>query len=72
MLCIVSVQKFGKGFVCELEDFLQCYQDIIVDVGGCDFVELCVVMMKVEVLVLFVQVSQFDLWMLKVLDELVC
>jgi len=68
---IASVQKFGKGLARELEDLSQRYQDIIVDAGGRDSVELRAAMTKAEVLVSPVQASQFDLWTLKALDELV-
>lgn len=68
---VASVQKFGKGLARELEDLAQRYQDIIVDAGGRDSVELRAAMTKAEVLVSPVQASQFDLWTLKALDELV-
>jgi chromosome partitioning protein len=68
---IASVQKFGKGLARELEDLSMRYQDIIVDAGGRDSVELRAAMTRAEVLVSPVQASQFDLWTLKALDELV-
>jgi chromosome partitioning protein len=68
---ITSLQKFGKGLSRELEDLAQRYQDIIVDAGGHDLVELRATTKQAEILVLPIQASQFDLWTLKALDELI-
>ena len=68
---VASIQKFGKGLAHELDDLATRYQDIIVDAGGRDSVELRAAMTRAELLVSPLQASQFDLWTLKNLDELV-
>jgi chromosome partitioning protein len=68
---VPSLQKFGKGLAREIDDLSQRYQDIIIDAGGRDSIELRSAMTKAEVLISPIQASQFDLWTLKALDELV-
>jgi chromosome partitioning protein len=68
---IASLQKFGRGLTRELEDLSNRYQDIIVDAGGRDSVELRAAMAIAEIIVSPVQASQFDLWTIKALDELI-
>lgn len=66
-----SVQKFGKGLARELDDLSTRYQDIIVDAGGRDSVELRAAMTRANILIAPIQASHFDLWTLRRLDELV-
>ncbi|KAG0189373.1 cytochrome c oxidase subunit 1 [Apophysomyces sp. BC1034] len=68
---IACLQKFGKGLARELEDLSTRYEEIIVDAGGRDSVELRAAMTKAEVMVSPIQASSFDLWTLRRLDELV-
>lgn len=68
---IACLQKFGKGLTRELEDLSTRYEEIIVDAGGRDSVELRAAMTKAEVMVSPIQASSFDLWTLRRLDELV-
>lgn len=66
-----SVQKFGKGLAAALKDLSLRYEDVIVDAGGRDSVELRAALIAVELALLPVQASQFDLWTLERLSELV-
>lgn len=68
---VASIQKFGKGLGRELEDLALRYEDIIIDAGGRDSVELRAAMTQADLLVTPVQASQFDLWTLRRLDDLV-
>lgn len=68
---VSSVQKFGKGLVAALKDLSLRYEDVIVDAGGRDSVELRAALIAVELALLPVQASQFDLWTLERLSELV-
>lgn len=68
---VACVQKFGKGLATELKDLANRYQDVIVDAGGRDSIELRSALVAVEVALLPVQASQFDLWTLERLAELV-
>ncbi len=65
------MQKFGKGLETELKDLARRYEDIVVDAGGRDSVELRVSLVVVEKAYIPVQASQFDIWTLDHLDELV-
>ena len=68
---VACMQKFGKGLAAELKDLAGRYQDVIVDAGGRDSIELRSALVAVEVALLPVQASQFDLWTLERLAELV-
>lgn len=68
---IACLQKFGKGLARELEDLSTRYEQIIVDAGGRDSVELRAAMTKADIMVSPIQASSFDLWTLRRLDELV-
>ena len=65
------VQKFGKGLQTELKDLARRYEDIIIDAGGRDSVELRASLVVAEKAYIPVQASQFDIWTLDHLDELV-
>jgi len=68
---VACMQKFGMGLATELKDLAKRYQDVIVDAGGRDSIELRSALVAVEVALLPVQASQFDLWTLERLAELV-
>lgn len=67
---VASVQKFGKGLAAEVRDLATRYQDIIIDAGGRDSVELRSALTVCEVAVLPIQPSQIDLWTVKRIHEL--
>lgn len=68
---VASVQKFGRGIATDIQDLAKRYQDIIIDAGGRDSVELRMSMVMANVMVVPVQASQFDIWTLGRMSELV-
>lgn len=68
---VACIQKFGKGLARELQDLGGRYQDVIVDAGGRDSTELRAALVAADKLYIPVQASQFDVWTLARMDELV-
>ena len=68
---IACLQKFGKALVTELQDLSERYEDIIVDAGGRDSTELRAAMVAADRLFVPLQASQFDVWTLARMNELV-
>lgn len=68
---VASIQKFGKGLVGELRDLSGRYQDIIIDAGGRDSVELRSALVVADQVVTPLQASQFDVWTLERMAELI-
>ena len=68
---VACVQKFGKGLPTEVKDLAKRYQDIIIDAGGRDSVELRSAMVVALKVYIPIQPSQFDIWTLNQMDELV-
>jgi chromosome partitioning protein len=68
---VACVQKFGKGIPAEVKDLATRYDDIIIDAGGRDSVELRSSMVVTEKVYIPIQPSQFDIWTLVQMDELV-
>lgn len=68
---VACVQKFGKGLPKEVKDLANRYQDIIIDAGGRDSVELRSALVVTERLFVPIQPSQFDIWTLNQMEELV-
>lgn len=68
---VACVQKFGKGLPKEVQDLAHRYQDIIIDAGGRDSVELRSALVVAEKIYVPIQPSQFDIWTLNQMDELV-
>jgi chromosome partitioning protein len=68
---VACVQKFGKGIPTEVKDLATRYDDIIIDAGGRDSVELRSSMVVAEKVYIPIQPSQFDIWTLGQMDELV-
>jgi chromosome partitioning protein len=66
---IPTISKFGKGLVKELPGLQNRYEIIIVDAGGRDSVELRSSLVVADKLLAPVQASQFDLWALERLAE---
>lgn len=56
------VQKFGKTLSDEVRDLSKRYQDIIIDSGGRDSIEMRASLLVANVAVLPFQPAQFDLW----------
>lgn len=68
---VACIQKFGKGLPKEVKDLAHRYQDIIIDAGGRDSVELRSALVVAEKAYIPIQPSQFDIWTLGQMDELV-
>ncbi len=68
---VACVQKFGKGLRAEVQDLASRYQDIVIDAGGRDSVELRAALVVAERAYIPIQPSQFDIWTLDRMDELV-
>lgn len=68
---VACIQKFGKGLSAEVKDLSCRYQDIIIDAGGRDSVELRSALVVTEKVYIPIQPSQFDIWTLNQMDELV-
>lgn len=68
---VANIQKFGRGLASELLDLKGRYQDIIIDAGGRDSPELRAALVRADMAVIPVQASQFDLWTLDRMEEMV-
>lgn len=68
---VACVQKFGKGLQQEVRDLAKRYQDVIIDAGGRDSPELRAGLIVADVLLTPIQASQFDLWTLTRMNDLV-
>lgn len=55
----------------DIQDLAKRYQDIIIDAGGRDSVELRMSMVVANVMVVPVQAGQFDIWTLGRMSDLV-
>jgi chromosome partitioning protein len=67
---IACIQKFGKGLPTEVRDLARRYQDLIIDAGGRDSVELRSALVVAERVFIPIQPSQFDIWTLGRMDDL--
>jgi chromosome partitioning protein len=68
---IPCMQKFGQGVRSEVRDLAARYEDIIIDAGGRDSAELRASLVACQRVCTPIQSSQFDLWSLEKMDELV-
>jgi chromosome partitioning protein len=68
---VACIQKFGKGLHAEVLDLARRYDDIIIDAGGRDSVELRTGLVVAERAFIPVQPSQFDIWTLGRMNDLV-
>jgi chromosome partitioning protein len=68
---VACVQKLGRGLQAEVQDLSRRYQDIVIDAGGRDSVELRAALVVADKAYIPVQPSQFDIWTLDRMDELV-
>ena len=67
---VACIQKFGKGLQGEVQDLAGRYQDVIIDAGGRDSVELRVAMIVAHKAFVPIQASQFDVWTLGRMNDL--
>lgn len=68
---VACVQKFGKGLQAEVQDLARRYEDIVIDAGGRDSVELRAALVVANKAYIPIQPSQFDIWTLDRMDGLV-
>jgi len=68
---IPNVQKFGSNLASDIKDFKNRYEDIIIDAGGRDSVELRASMTIADLMYVPVQASQFDIWTLSIMNDLI-
>lgn len=68
---IACVSKFGQGIRHEVRDLATRYDDIMIDAGGRDSVELRSAMVIAERIYIPSKPSQFDLWTLTRMSQLV-
>jgi chromosome partitioning protein len=68
---VACVQKFGRGLAADVRAMAEKYQDIVIDAGGRDSVELRAAMTAADALYIPIQASQFDVWTLDQMNLLV-
>lgn len=68
---VACVQIFGKSLTAELKDLSRRYDEIIVDAGGRDSIEMRAALIAANCAYIPVQASQLDLWTIDVDAELV-
>lgn len=68
---VPCIQKFGTSIPAEIADLKNRYEDIIIDAGGRDSVELRAAMSVAQRIYIPIQASQFDVWTLGAMDSLV-
>lgn len=68
---VACVQLHGRAIGRQILDTAERYEDVIVDAGGRDSVELRAAMTVAGQMVAPIQASQFDTWTLEALSELV-
>ncbi len=68
---IACVQKFGKGLASQIRDLAARYDEIVIDAGGRDSMELRYAFGVCDRAYIPIQPFQFDIWTLKQMDELV-
>jgi chromosome partitioning protein len=68
---VACLQKFGKGLQAEVHDLARRYEDIVIDAGGRDSIELRAALVVSNKAYIPIQPSQFDIWTLDRMDELV-
>ena len=68
---IACVQKFGKGLASQIRDLADRYDEIVIDAGGRDSMELRYSLGVSDRAYIPVQPFQFDIWTIRQMDELV-
>lgn len=68
---IACVQKFGKGLAAQIRDLADRYDEIVIDAGGRDSVELRYAIGVCDRVYIPVQPFQFDIWTIRLMDELI-
>lgn len=68
---VPNFQKFGVNLGSDISDLKDRYGDIVIDAGGRDSVELRAAMSIADVMYVPVQASQFDIWTLSIINDLI-
>lgn len=68
---VACLQKFGKGLPAEIRDLAGRYDEIIIDAGGQDSLELRYALGVADRVYIPVQPFQFDIWTVRQMDSLV-
>jgi len=68
---IACVQKFGKGLASQVLDLADRYDEIVIDAGGRDSMELRYALGVCDKAYIPVQPYQFDIWTIRQMDDLV-
>lgn len=68
---IACVQKFGKGVASQVRDLARRYDEIVIDAGGRDSMELRYSLGVCDRAYIPVRPFQFDIWTIRQMDELV-
>lgn len=68
---ISCVQIFTKAIYDQVRDLAKRYEYVIIDAGGRDSIELRTAMSVADIVIIPIQASQFDVWTLGSMDELV-
>ncbi|MDP4709464.1 MAG: AAA family ATPase [Rickettsiaceae bacterium] len=68
---VPNIQKFGGNLTADVLDLQKRYEDIVIDAGGRDSVELRATMTIADKMFVPVQASQFDIWTLSIINDLV-
>ncbi len=68
---IATVQKFGKGLPAQVQDLAGRYDEVIIDAGGRDSMQLRYALGVCDRAYVPVQPFQFDIWTIRQMDELV-
>ena len=68
---VACIQRLGKELQTAIEDLAQHYQDILIDAGGHNSIERRAGLVTAERVFIPIQPSQFDIWALGHIDDLV-
>lgn len=68
---VPCIQKFGSALANEIKNLSRKYQNIIIDAGGKDSIELRSAMTVSDKIFIPIQASQFDVWTVAAMDNLV-
>lgn len=68
---VACVQKFGKGLPSQIRDLAERYDEVIIDAGGRDSMELRYALGVADRAYIPVQPFQFDIWTIRQMDTLV-
>lgn len=68
---VASIQKSGKGMARQILDLAERYQDIIIDAGGRDSMELRYALGVAQKAYIPIRPGQFDTWTLSTMDSLI-